>query len=47
MQLLAFAIERLNLSVVMAARHGQRNARALANLDAIVELARPYGVAGL
>lgn len=47
MQLLAYAIERLNLRVVMAARHGQRNARALANLDAIVELARPYGVAGL
>ncbi|MGE7370312.1 UvrD-helicase domain-containing protein [Neorhizobium sp. NPDC001467] len=47
MQLLAYAIERLNLRVVMAARHGQRNARALTNLDAIVELARPYGVAGL
>jgi ATP-dependent exoDNAse (exonuclease V) beta subunit len=47
MQLIAFAVERLNLRVVMAARHGQRNARALANLDAIVELARPYGVAGL
>jgi ATP-dependent exoDNAse (exonuclease V) beta subunit len=47
MQLAAFAIERLNLRVIMAARHGQRNARALANLDAIVELARPYNVAGL
>ncbi|MER9902421.1 UvrD-helicase domain-containing protein [Mesorhizobium sp. M0130] len=47
MQLLAYAIERLNLRVVMAARHGHRNARALANLDAIVELARPYGVSGL
>lgn len=47
MQLLAYAVERLNLRVVMAARHGQRNARALANLDAIVELARPYAVAGL
>lgn len=47
MQLVAYAIERLNLRVVMAARHGQRNARALANLDAIVELARPYNVAGL
>lgn len=47
MQLLAYAIERLNLRVVMAARHGQRNVRALANLDAIVELARPYAVAGL
>lgn len=47
MQLLALAIERLNLRVVMAARHGSRNARALANLDAIVELARPYGVSGI
>ncbi|WP_225140392.1 UvrD-helicase domain-containing protein [Bradyrhizobium sp. NBAIM14] len=47
MQLIAFAIERLKLRVIMAARHGQRNARALANLDAIVELARPYNVAGL
>ena len=47
MQLVAFAIERMNLRVIMAARHGQRNARALANLDAIVELARPYNVAGL
>ena len=47
MQLVAFAIERLNLRVVIAARHGQRNARALANLDAIMELARPYDVAGL
>jgi ATP-dependent exoDNAse (exonuclease V) beta subunit len=47
MQLVAFAIERLNLRVIMAARHGQRNARALANLDAIVELARTYNVAGL
>ena len=27
-QLVAFAIERLNLRVVMAARHGRRNARA-------------------
>lgn len=47
MQLLVYAIERLNLRVVMAARHGHRNARALANLDAIVELARPYGISGL
>ncbi|WP_420738121.1 UvrD-helicase domain-containing protein [Bradyrhizobium japonicum] len=47
MQLVAFAIERLKLRVIMAARHGQRNARALANLDAFVELARPYNVAGL
>ncbi len=44
-QLLAFAIERLNLRVVIAARHGRRNARALANLDAVIEFARPYDVA--
>jgi CRISPR-associated exonuclease Cas4 len=31
----------------MAARHRNRNARALANLDALIERARSYGVAGL
>ena len=31
----------------MAARHKNRNARALANLDALIERARRYGVAGL
>jgi CRISPR-associated exonuclease Cas4 len=31
----------------MAARHRNRNARALANLDALIERARGYGVAGL
>jgi ATP-dependent exoDNAse (exonuclease V) beta subunit len=31
----------------MAARHRNRNARALANLDALIERARRYGVAGL
>ena len=30
----------------MAARHRNRNAPALANLDAIIELASPYGIAG-
>jgi len=44
---LATALERLNTRVVMAARHKNRNARALANLDALVERARRYGVAGL
>ena len=44
---LAEAIERLNARVIMAARHRNRNARALANLDALVERARRYGVAGL
>ena len=45
--ILAEAIERLNGRVIMAARHGNRNARALANLDALIERARSYGVAGL
>jgi CRISPR-associated exonuclease Cas4 len=45
--ILAEAIERLNARVIMAARHGNRNARALANLDALIERARSYGVTGL
>ena len=45
--LLAEAIERLQVRPVLAARHGNRGARALANLDALLELARPYGIAGL
>lgn len=45
--LLSEAIERLQLRVVLAARYGNRSARALANLDALIEMARPYGVAGL
>ncbi|MGB3387637.1 MAG: UvrD-helicase domain-containing protein [Pseudaminobacter sp.] len=45
--ILAEAIERLNIRVIMAARHGNRNARALANLDALIERARGYSVAGL
>jgi CRISPR-associated exonuclease Cas4 len=44
---LATAIEQLNARVIMAARHRNRNARALANLDALIERARRYGVAGL
>jgi CRISPR-associated exonuclease Cas4 len=44
---LTIAIERLNARVIMAARHKNRNARALANLDALIERARRYGVAGL
>lgn len=46
-QILAEAIERLNIRVIMAARHGNRNARALANLDALIERARSYSVTGL
>jgi ATP-dependent exoDNAse (exonuclease V) beta subunit len=45
--LLSEAIERLQLRVVLAARHGNRSARALANLDALIEMARPYNVAGI
>lgn len=45
--ILAEAIERLNVRVIMAARHRNRNARALANLDALIERAHGYGVAGL
>jgi ATP-dependent exoDNAse (exonuclease V) beta subunit len=45
--LLSEAIERLQLRVVLATRYGNRAARALANLDALIEMARPYGVAGL
>lgn len=45
--LLAEAIEKLHLRVILAARHGNRSARALANLDALIEMARPYDVSGL
>jgi CRISPR-associated exonuclease Cas4 len=45
--ILATAIERLNVRVVLAARHANRNARALANLDALIERARGYAVSGL
>ncbi|MDQ7250543.1 UvrD-helicase domain-containing protein [Dongia sedimenti] len=45
--LLAEAIERLNLRVVLALRTGDRSGRAIANLDALITLARPYGVRGL
>jgi ATP-dependent exoDNAse (exonuclease V) beta subunit len=45
--LLSEAIERLHLRVILAARHRNRSARALANLDALIEMARPYNVSGL
>lgn len=45
--LLAEAIERLNLRVALALRTGDRGGRAIANLDALVALARPYRVRGL
>ena len=45
--ILSEAIEKLSARVIMAARYRNRNARALANLDALIERARPYGVSGL
>lgn len=45
--ILAEAIERLNIRVIVAARHRSRNARALANLDALIERARSCAVSGL
>jgi ATP-dependent exoDNAse (exonuclease V) beta subunit len=45
--LLAEAIERLRLRVALALRTGDRSARSLANLDALIERARAYGVRGL
>ncbi|MBX9591683.1 MAG: UvrD-helicase domain-containing protein [Hyphomonadaceae bacterium] len=45
--LLSEAIEQLQVRVVLAARHRNRNARAMANIDALIERARAYEVAGL
>lgn len=46
--LLAEAIEQLQLRVALSARSGNnRAARSLANVDRIVELARPFDVRGL
>lgn len=45
--ILATVVERLNVRVIIAARHSNRNARALANLDALIERARRYAVSGL
>lgn len=47
MQILSEAIERLDVRPILAARGGERSARALANAEAFVELARPYAVKGL
>ena len=47
MLVLAEAAERLRVRVMLASRYRNRSARALANLDALIEMARPYGVAGL
>lgn len=47
MHILIEAIERLEIRPILAARGGERSARALANAEAFVELARPYAVKGL
>lgn len=46
-QLLSEAIEALLMRPILAARHISRNARAITNLDALVEMARRYSVFGL
>jgi CRISPR-associated exonuclease Cas4 len=45
--LLAEAAERLAIWPILAAREGDRNTRAAANVEAFFERARPYGVRGL
>lgn len=45
--LLSEAIEQLHVRVVLAARHRNRSSRALSNIDALIEKARAYDVAGL
>lgn len=45
--LIAEAVERLQIRPIMVVREGTRSARALANIEAFIELARPYAVRGL
>jgi ATP-dependent exoDNAse (exonuclease V) beta subunit len=45
--LLAEAVERFAIWPILTARQGDRSARAAANIEALIERARPYGVAGL
>ncbi len=45
--LLSEAIEQLRVRVVLSARHRNRSSRSLANIDALIEKARAYDVAGL
>jgi ATP-dependent exoDNAse (exonuclease V) beta subunit len=45
--LLAEAVERLTIRPILNAREGDRSARASANIEALLERARPYGVKGL
>ncbi|MCK1341540.1 UvrD-helicase domain-containing protein [Bradyrhizobium sp. 38] len=45
--LLAEAAERLAIRPILSAREGDRSARAAANIEAVLERARPYDVKGL
>jgi CRISPR-associated exonuclease Cas4 len=47
MLLLSEAVERLAIRPTLAARDGKHRERAGANVDALLELARPYAVKGL
>jgi CRISPR-associated exonuclease Cas4 len=47
MLLLSEAVERLAIRPTLAARDGKDRARAGANVDALLELSRPYAVKGL
>ena len=45
--LLAEAVERLAVRPILSAREGDRSARAAANVEALLERARPYGLKGM
>jgi hypothetical protein len=45
--LIAEAVERLHVRAVLAARSPHQASRALANVDALIERARAYGVRGM
>src|SRR5262249_14847464 len=45
--LLPEAAERLEVGPILSAREGDRSARAAANIEAVLERAKPYGVRGL
>jgi ATP-dependent exoDNAse (exonuclease V) beta subunit len=45
--LLAEAAERLSVSTILSAREDRRSARAAANIEAVLERAKPYSVKGL
>lgn len=45
--LLAEAVERLSVRPILSAREGDHSGRAAANVEAVLERARPYGVRGL